>query len=446
MVRRLVKQEDGFTLVEMMVTIMVMIVVMFALYNIFDMSIRVFSFGNNKVEAVENARIGLERMEREIRAAYPVDKPAGNDKVLTFWTANEIEFGNDLDGDGRITCSTNCERISYEVFEAPASSGKYALGRANTAAGNLQPTVENVNYKPATPTSPEEGLSFSYFRKDGTTEIAPGSGNESDIALVRVELKIKVKSGQQDGKQTLSTDVALRNRGNGVASAPSGGAAPQCDNGVDDDGDGLTDLSGGDPGCDSATDNDETDAAAVTPDTTIASGPSGTTAATTANFTFTSTVSGSTFECRLDSGSWGSCSSPKSYTGLSIGSHTFYVRATAAGNTDDSPASRNWTIGTPPPSNSNPKAVADSVTVKRGNSINIPVLSNDTDADNDPLTVQSFTQPGKGSVARSAANSNVLVYSVGNGTSNVGTHTFNYTISDGKGGTSSATVTVTVTK
>ena len=37
---------------------MIMIVVFFALYSIFDMSLRVFSFGNNKVEAMESARVG----------------------------------------------------------------------------------------------------------------------------------------------------------------------------------------------------------------------------------------------------------------------------------------------------------------------------------------------------------------------------------------------------
>ncbi len=50
-----------------------MIVVLSALYSVFDMSLRVFSFGNDKVEAVESARVGMEKMEREIRAAYPVD-------------------------------------------------------------------------------------------------------------------------------------------------------------------------------------------------------------------------------------------------------------------------------------------------------------------------------------------------------------------------------------
>jgi hypothetical protein len=40
------------------------------------------------------------------------------------------------------------------------------------------------------------------------------------------------------------------------------------------------------------------------------------------------------FECRLDDGNWVACSSPITYTGLSVGRHTFAVRATdEAGNT-----------------------------------------------------------------------------------------------------------------
>src|SRR5215203_4405921 len=80
---RFLKEEKGFSLPEMLVTIVIMMVVFFALYSVFDMSVRIFSYGSNKVEAVESARLGLERMEREIRAAYPV----GTDGHL-FFSAN----------------------------------------------------------------------------------------------------------------------------------------------------------------------------------------------------------------------------------------------------------------------------------------------------------------------------------------------------------------------
>ncbi|HXS32663.1 MAG TPA: hypothetical protein VN758_02675 [Solirubrobacterales bacterium] len=81
------------------------------------------------------------------------------------------------------------------------------------------------------------------------------------------------------------------------------------------------------------------------PDTMILSGPAATTTSTNASFSFSSGKSGSRFECKLDSGSWDTCSSPKTYNALNVGSHSFSVRATdAAGNVDASPASRSWVV------------------------------------------------------------------------------------------------------
>jgi hypothetical protein len=82
----------------------------------------------------------------------------------------------------------------------------------------------------------------------------------------------------------------------------------------------------------------------VAPNATINSGPSGTTQQTSASFGFSSSESGSSFECRLDSGSYGSCSSPKGYSGLSDGSHTFQVRATDGAGNVGNPATRTWTV------------------------------------------------------------------------------------------------------
>jgi hypothetical protein len=83
----------------------------------------------------------------------------------------------------------------------------------------------------------------------------------------------------------------------------------------------------------------------IPPETTIDSGPSGTVNDTSASFAFSSTEPDSTFECRIDAGAFQSCTSPKSYSNLSNGSHTLEVRATdGAGNTDATPASRTWTV------------------------------------------------------------------------------------------------------
>ena len=84
----------------------------------------------------------------------------------------------------------------------------------------------------------------------------------------------------------------------------------------------------------------------VAPETTLAvSGPTGTVSSTTASFEFSSNESG-TFVCSLDGTAVG-CGSPKTYTGLAQGGHTFTVRARdVAGNEDSSPAVRTWTVDT----------------------------------------------------------------------------------------------------
>src|SRR5918998_526166 len=81
------------------------------------------------------------------------------------------------------------------------------------------------------------------------------------------------------------------------------------------------------------------------PDTSIAGGPAGTTSEGSAAFEFSSNEPGSTFACSLDGAPFGACTSPQHLLGLGNGEHRLEVRATdMAGNVDDSPASRMWTI------------------------------------------------------------------------------------------------------
>jgi len=213
MTRRLLREEGGFTLSEMLVTMMMMLTVMFALYSIFDMSIRVFSFGQDKVEAAETARVGLDKMARELRAAYPVDRV--NAKTNLFWSAGApvtpltspppatgpITFGNDLNGNRRIYDSVtrtldSGEQITYSV------SG-------TTLMRNGAPVAENV-----------QALTLTYFDANGSyfdangNPVNPVTGAAVGIRVVHIKLEVKVNgnAGQGPVTQTLQTDVALRNR------------------------------------------------------------------------------------------------------------------------------------------------------------------------------------------------------------------------------------------
>jgi hypothetical protein len=87
-----------------------------------------------------------------------------------------------------------------------------------------------------------------------------------------------------------------------------------------------------------------------------------------------------------------------------------------------------------------PIANPDSATTKPANPVTINVLANDSDPDGDPLTVTAVTDPPRGTATRNADNT--VTYRPDCGFT--GTDMFTYTISDGRGGTASALVTVTV--
>jgi len=225
---RFLKDERGFSLPEMIITIIIMSVVMISLGSVFDMSVRIFTFGNNKVEAVESARIGMEKMEREIRAAYPVNASAATPYL--FFSANgatsnppqampdpaQITFGNERgaegEGNGQIDClaPANCEYITYKLsepsFDPPCTlsdTGCSTLLRVNTADSTDpgDPVSENAVVP--------GGLTFAYLQSDGITPAT----TEGEIAKVRISLEIRVDPGTKyAAAQRLTSEIDLRNR------------------------------------------------------------------------------------------------------------------------------------------------------------------------------------------------------------------------------------------
>jgi Divergent InlB B-repeat domain len=93
------------------------------------------------------------------------------------------------------------------------------------------------------------------------------------------------------------------------------------------------------------------------PETSITGGPSGTISDRTPTFTFASNEAGSSFSCTVDSGTAVACASPYTTGTLGDGQHTFSVAARdPAGNVDDSPATRSFTVkGAPPPDKDPPE-------------------------------------------------------------------------------------------
>jgi LPXTG-motif cell wall-anchored protein len=92
------------------------------------------------------------------------------------------------------------------------------------------------------------------------------------------------------------------------------------------------------------------------------------------------------------------------------------------------------------PVNDAPVATNDTATVSEEGTVKISVLGNDSDVDGDTLTLTSITNPAHGTVVKN--EDGTISYTPN--TNYNGTDSFSYTISDGHGGTSTATVNITV--
>ena len=108
------------------------------------------------------------------------------------------------------------------------------------------------------------------------------------------------------------------------------------------------------------------------PETSITSADDGSNSATS---WFSSNEQDSTFQCQLSKDgtvtqAWAACTSPKSYSNLTSGDYRFEVKATDSdGMVDQTPASRNWTITSPPPETA--PTVIPNGTVPTANATNV---------------------------------------------------------------------------
>ena len=69
------QSNTGFTLVEMLITIIIFVFVSIAVFNLFSFSQKFYSQGSTQAELLQNGRVILERIAREIRQAEEIVTP-----------------------------------------------------------------------------------------------------------------------------------------------------------------------------------------------------------------------------------------------------------------------------------------------------------------------------------------------------------------------------------
>lgn len=225
---------------------------------------------------------------------------------------------------------------SWSVQSGPNPVSQMKLKLARPAGGDLftivaesavQTPIANAtsNFTTRIPVSGGEILGRSSVFGSGPVDdceyqtFAPGLGNVM---------------GQLDG-----SDAAV-NTTHSFSTAPNDQLDVLATLEPDADGDGF-----GDETQDSCPSDAAIQAPCVAPETTITKGPKSKTKKKAAEFEFSSSVPGSTFECKLDDNiGFADCTSPLDVK-VGKGKHTFQVRAIAPGGVvDPTPATADWKV------------------------------------------------------------------------------------------------------
>ncbi len=159
---KIVNNQKGFTLIEVMISLLISGIVMISIYSVFQSQQDSYVAQDQVAEMQQNIRAGVDMMLREIRmAGYDPDDlgTAG----ITIATPTSVTFtlvadddGVDNNSDGKIDESGELKTIQYDLYDA-YGDGDTDLGRQiGATATSKRPLAENI-----------DNLEFRYLDSSG---------------------------------------------------------------------------------------------------------------------------------------------------------------------------------------------------------------------------------------------------------------------------------------
>jgi type IV pilus assembly protein PilW len=170
------KAIEGFTVVELLVSIALSGVIMASIYSSFSSQQKAYTAQEQIAAMQQNLRAALYIMEREIRMAG-YDPVGGSGASIVTADATSIRIRRDLtdnagtggpDGD---TADVG-EDVTYALYDADGD-GDLDLGRTDAAGGGTQPMAENI-----------DALNFVYLDENGTVTATPAQVRSVQITVV----------------------------------------------------------------------------------------------------------------------------------------------------------------------------------------------------------------------------------------------------------------------
>lgn len=169
---------NGFTLIEAVVSIVLIGVLAMAVIPVIDSGVRTYATTTNSLNALSKLRYATERMAREIREVRRNPLSPTNFEISTLG-ANNLVFTK-TDGN-QVTISSGTPNVNL-AYQTPSATGVLTdLLNANT------------------------DLSFQYYLANKTTPTV----SLSQLAYVRISLTLTDRDGAQVNQLTW---VALRNQ------------------------------------------------------------------------------------------------------------------------------------------------------------------------------------------------------------------------------------------
>jgi type IV pilus assembly protein PilW len=162
---------EGFTLVELMVSMSIGMVILAAVTTTFMSQTRIYNAQEQINEMQQNARGALDIITREVKmAGY---KPNGGGFNGITYSTTQLMVQADLDSDGAIsTSSTANEQITY-VFDSANQRITRAVG-----GGSAQTLAEHIS-----------AFTFSYLDTNGTATTVAANIRQVSIGITAITAK-----------------------------------------------------------------------------------------------------------------------------------------------------------------------------------------------------------------------------------------------------------------
>jgi type II secretory pathway pseudopilin PulG len=212
------RSEEGFTLPELLVGIVIGMIVLMAAFMLLDSTISLGTKVTKRVDATQRGRVALDRVTRDLRSQVCVPGDPALDSLIAG-SNNSVDFYADL-GDGSAARPPQRRTITFDpaqrtiverVYTPTGSAGNYVFPSTPTTTATL---LKDVIQDGSTPV-------FTYYPIDSTPDddVAPAalstsSGGVSATALdtvarIRVTFKA-LPSGRttaQPGDAVMQDDV-----------------------------------------------------------------------------------------------------------------------------------------------------------------------------------------------------------------------------------------------